>query len=702
MGQNGGIDTFINYGIITDNGSKKWAFYWSNGGYIRHIINYGIMGGIGGNRGGVSATTPMSVTNYGYMRGVSTNWGDADITIDNRGVIDVLWDGATHYHFAGNSNYFFILKNYAIVIQQDSNTFNTFTGKRPDDGDNSHLIFRDRDGGKIRFQDEKSKIILDFGSNFELGKEYSLNRLIMNDDYWNNWTTRLPVEFERLTTRSELYTLTQRGDNFIVNLADSKTVGYSTIGSLYKANIRTMNNFHTISNSMIYPHKFAKKRVVNRKRVRRIKRTAESSLRGSVADEAIHESYLDCHDSTLCVESRNDEWVALESLESIETIESLESLESNESFAYKSDSNNLSDLSDSTTYTNQSINPIRIANINERNQSTNQNNKNRPRVSTNRQAKSTIPSTQSNRKNRNTNQSINRRISQSHSTQNTSDNYYFILTPFLNHNYFFESGRYNLYGLEYGFITAFSGKLNNINALGLHFGFSYGSLIDNDTNQRKGDREFNITSMNLMLGLNYKLDLIWDMYIKARGDFFYFFNQIKSLTIFEKLKPNNLGFGLSVAYGKDFDFKEGGILGIEVALDYKALNTTSITLSNNGDKSINEVYNKALYNMLYVDLGLSYDKYFNTSIGKWGIDTGLGLKANVTNNALSTSKVIINNRDNIKMTIDNDLVLAYLNIAGSYVLESKNFDMEFSLAYYGSFGNRTMSNGGGMEWRVGW
>ena len=54
------------------------------------------------------------------------------------------------------------------------------------------------------------------------------------------------------------------------------------------------------------------------------------------------------------------------------------------------------------------------------------------------------------------------------------------------------------------------------------------------------------------------------------------------------------------------------------------------------------------------------------------------------------------------MTLDNDLVLAYLNVGGSYVLNTKDFDMEFSLAYYGSYGDRVMSNGGGFEWRVGW
>ena len=54
------------------------------------------------------------------------------------------------------------------------------------------------------------------------------------------------------------------------------------------------------------------------------------------------------------------------------------------------------------------------------------------------------------------------------------------------------------------------------------------------------------------------------------------------------------------------------------------------------------------------------------------------------------------------MIVDNDKVLGYANISGSYVLQSKSFDMEFSLAYYGNYGDRVMSNGGGFEWRVYW
>lgn len=73
---------------------------------------------------------------------------------------------------------------------------------------------------------------------------------------------------------------------------------------------------------------------------------------------------------------------------------------------------------------------------------------------------------------------------QSAQSANPNDKYYFLFTPFINHTYFYESGNYNISGLDGGFITAFSGKLDESNTLGTHFAFSYGSLGD------KNDKDF--------------------------------------------------------------------------------------------------------------------------------------------------------------------------------------------------------------------
>ena len=211
---------------------------------------------------------------------------------------------------------------------------------------------------------------------------------------------------------------------------------------------------------------------------------------------------------------------------------------------------------------------------------------------------------------------------------------------------------------------------------------SYGTLGDSK------DKDLSIKSLNLNVGLNYKLDLIWDMYLKARGDVFYFSNALDSATI-KNIKPSNLGFGASVAYGKEWGFKSGGVLGIEAGIDYRALKTNEVSLNS-------QTYKQTLFNLIYADLGLNYAKYF----GGFGINLGGGFMANLAPK-LAESALLVNTQT-LKFTLDNDKYLGYANARISYALNAKDFDMEFSLAYYGNFGDRVISNAGGFEWRVGW
>ena len=593
------IPSFINYGeIITydkDDQSKPGVFSFSiqDGKTITNLTNYGTISG------GISFSTTnnetMTITNYGTMGGVSAN--SANVTIDNFGIFNLVNYSSNNNnnkkaHFHGSVT--LTIKHHTMNIMQNANTFNTFDGNATD---NSHIVLNDVTS--VSFADKDSKIILDFGGDFELGKGYLLDKLVVD----TNGTNKLQVDLSRLTTRSDIYNLTQDGNNFVVNLKPES----STIGSLYKSNVRAMNNFDLISNTMLFPYKYGTKRTANK---RRVMRKVESS----------------------------------QSLES--TNKSLESLESNAFFAYKND---------------------------------NSTNRTRRRITTNRSTQNATQST--NQSTQSTNQST---------TQ--TDKYYFLLTPFVTHNYFFQSGRYNLSGLEYGFITAFGGKITPNNYLGAHFMMSYGSLGD------AKDKDFSITNLNLNAGLHYKLEMIWDMYLKARGDFYYFLNQAKTLFIPNAIKPNNLGFGVSVAYGKNFNFGDGGDLGVEVGIDYKGLQTTRITIDG-VDKTTSETYQKSLYNLIYADLGLNYAKYF----GGFGINVGVGIKGNVTANKLAKSKIQLStfNRS-VDMILDNDNFLGYANAGIGYLLNAKNFDMEFSLAYYGNFGDRIISNGGGFEWRVVW
>ena len=54
----------------------------------------------------------------------------------------------------------------------------------------------------------------------------------------------------------------------------------------------------------------------------------------------------------------------------------------------------------------------------------------------------------------------------------------------------------------------------------------------------------------------------------------------------------------------------------------------------------------------------------------------------------------------VDITLDNDNVLGYVSVGGSYVMEAQKYAMEFTLRYNGSFGDKSMSNGGSFEWRV--
>lgn len=107
-------------------------------------------------------------------------------------------------------------------------------------------------------------------------------------------------------------------------------------------------------------------------------------------------------------------------------------------------------------------------------------------------------------------------------------------------------------------------------------------------------------------------------------------------------------------------------------------------------------YERALYHLLYADLGINYNKYFGTI----RLSVGAGIRGNLTTQ-LAKSKISIS--DNIiNVLLDNDKIFGYTNAGVSYALNAKSFDMEFSLSYLGSFGNRAMSNGGGFEWRITW
>ena len=583
------------------------------------------------------------------MRGVWTQYKSLNITINNYGTIKTTQGSyqnsnginAAHFIFEGVGNTI-NFQHYTIKITETQSEFNGFKGYTDKTNNkNSHLIiwFNNTDNKKpSTFL--LGNLILDFGGEFELGKEYKIDKLITNRD-GNNFN-EIKVKSSNLALSDEikdLYSLTNSGDSFIIRLINK--IQETPITAIYKANIRTMNNFYTLSSSMIYPRKSYHSQNLGKKNQNNLVILRERS------DRRISKSNI--RDSS--PKAQNDNIV----------LDSAIPPKSYESFAYR----------------NESVNR-RIQRQNKRNYSRTKRNNNSVILSESEESQK-----KNNRDSSVASLSQNDKMNRLQNLTQTPHNYYFILTPFLNYHSFAKSGNYNLSGFDYGFLTAFSTQVAESNSLGAHFIFSYGSLNDSK------DKDLSIKSLNLNLGINYKLDLIYDMYLKARGDFYYFLNQVKTLTILEAIKPNNLGFGVSVAYGKDFNFGSGGVLGIEVGIDYKALKTNEVSLNS-------QTYKQSLLNLIYADLGVNYNKYF----GGFGMNLGTGFKANLAPK-LAESTLLINTQT-LKFTLDNDKYLAYANAGISYVLNTKNFDMEFSLAYYGIFGDRVISNGGGVEFRVVW
>lgn len=624
------ITNFINSGTI--NGTSTTSDLLE--GYIKNITNSGNI------NGGISIIFPTNAADKtttilngvpsgnnlgtGVIYGVSAESPQGRIIIDNRDKIYLYGTnkqnaGTKLAHLHGGSGTEFRIRNYNITINENQTTFNQFSGyiytNQQSLEHTSHLVITGTGVGfgNITFE-SGGKITIGFGNDFELGKEYSISKIVTDI----NGTGLFPISyFDRLISKDkDYYTITQSGDNFILNFAgDNAQSGgiiiNTPITELYKSNIKTMNNFFLQSNVLIYPHKYPKppkKQPYNPHRNRY----------------------------------------------------SMNALQANETFFYNNESDTLL-LAQGATYRNSQRGIyLQHPRVNPPNNTGYSANQTRNRTSVNRST-----------------------------TTQSYDSYYFVIAPFVTHNLYRQAGNYRLSGLDYGFISAFSGKLDYANALGVHLGFSYGNLGD------KNDKIFGIKSINLMLGLNYKLDLVYDMFIKARGDFFYFLNEVNSEQV-AKIKPNDLGFGISAAFGKDFDLGDAGILSAELGVDYKGLSTNSVSVKSALDNSVMQDYNKSLYNLIYTDLGINYRKYF----GYFGLNIGAGIRGNLAYR-LATGKVVVSNNE-INILLDNDKFLGYTNLGLSYVLNNTNYAVEFGLSYYGNFGDRSMSNSGSLEFRVNW
>lgn len=141
------------------------------------------MGYIAGIRANNPTPTTMSVTNYGVINPTNHN---------------------IHFWGTSSNQYYFVIVDYAMVITESASVFANSKGDTSGNN-NSHIVLHSQ--GLMRFDNPNSKIILDFGGNFDFGVAYPLDKLIIG----SNGKNRLKVGFDRLATRSSLYKLTQSG-----------------------------------------------------------------------------------------------------------------------------------------------------------------------------------------------------------------------------------------------------------------------------------------------------------------------------------------------------------------------------------------------------------------------------------------------------------------------------------------------------------
>lgn len=229
-------------------------------------------------------------------------------------------------------------------------------------------------------------------------------------------------------------------------------------------------------------------------------------------------------------------------------------------------------------------------------------------------------------------------------------------------------------GFNTGFVGGFSGKINNFSALGIHAAFSYGMLRAS---------EIELSNLGFDLGLHYKLDFIYDFYLKARLDGFIFSNEINLGGL--KQSPKSQGFGAFVGFGKDFKTQIGEF-GLEVGAHYNALFNGAFNIGG-------EAANRGVLNIGYGNIELGYMNSFIN--GNLGFNALVG--AEMRFNALNDEIIILG--QNINYRANNDRFSGYFGLGASY-LGGEN--VELGIDYLGRFGNVSMNHSGFINIRAWW
>ncbi len=514
------------------------------------------------------------LNNNGIIKGLTSFSSPGNIKeLNNYGSIYVFNSTNKWIHIRNVS---LNINKYHIHINQDSNVFNSFSGYKSFTTDTSHLVIEGNNNGNNNGSNsigvvtitKDSKFILSVGSNFNLNTDYSLDKLITdeNGDKFNlkykDDQALVSNLFQHLTTQSPTLYLERNGNYFKIGIDAQSSIG----NAIYKSNIQSMNSLINYIN---------------------IFSVSSTTNRHTIALNSNEQTYL------------------------------AKTFKEYDKFYYKNDDSN-----------------SKIA----------------ARIGGTRRSAPQYSGKQQNS---------------------------FFFTPFISHNILLKNNDFGLSGLNYGFISGISFNLGSINTLGFHSGFSYGEI--------SGTKDVTtaiINTMSVVLGLHYRLDLGYGIYIKTLGDIFYFLNNV-SLNQ-DKQKPNAFGYSGSIYIGKDFNFDNAGKLSIDIGGIYQGIQNNEINFTN-------ETYTKNLINLIYSDLYINYNKNFNSG---FGLDIGGGTKVLFTK---PTARIIIGGYNDFD--IGTDKILGYMRFGINYNIKNS---VIFNLDYIGSIGDKTMSNSGMFNIKALW
>ena len=190
------------------------------------------------------------LNNNGIIKGLTSSSSSGNIKeLNNYGSIYVFNCTNKWIHIRNVS---LNINKYHIHINQDSNVFNSFSGYKSFTTDTSHLVIEGNNNGNNNGSNsigvvtitKDSKFILSVGSNFNLNTDYSLDKLI-TDENGNKFNLKYKDNqvlvsnlFQHLTTQSPTFYLERNGNYFRIGIDTQSSIG----NTIYKSNIQAMNS----------------------------------------------------------------------------------------------------------------------------------------------------------------------------------------------------------------------------------------------------------------------------------------------------------------------------------------------------------------------------------------------------------------------------------------------------------------------------